>query len=332
MKKIVVLMLSAAIVCMPCAAFAQASQTSELERFLAEHNLTIPQVFADESGAEDFYYWVMDILREDPYHIFAFGHYDYQIFSEQIQQAYIAENHISSVLNTNANVDQRNLLKYNSFYADGSPDYNCYSYAIDYTSRWLIIGTLSGQNWNPKTATIESSANMVRDDLEFLGNECISVGYVLPQANDVYNGYNVIALRLSPVGKSSTDFHFMKLDYSDGDVWRHKPGHGCILTYNYLPTNDRIWYSEGIVESSDGYYYGSSSLYYDSKIAYFIYAPTHLYAVRSTGNNYHGRGADQFKHFYEYIKTCNSCGYSYTYWRAELCKGPCPIQRVVEYV
>ena len=53
MKKIVVLMLSAAIVCMPCAAFAQASQTSELERFLAEHNLTIPQVFADESGAED---------------------------------------------------------------------------------------------------------------------------------------------------------------------------------------------------------------------------------------------------------------------------------------
>ena len=69
MKKIVVLMLLAAIVCMPCAAFAQASQTSEFERFLAEHNLTIPQVFADESGAEDFYYWVMDILREDPYHI-----------------------------------------------------------------------------------------------------------------------------------------------------------------------------------------------------------------------------------------------------------------------
>ena len=64
MKKIVVLMLSAAIVCMPCAAFAQASQTSELERFLAEHNLTIPQVFADESGAEDFYYWVMDMLEE----------------------------------------------------------------------------------------------------------------------------------------------------------------------------------------------------------------------------------------------------------------------------
>ena len=332
MKKIVVLMLLAAIVCMPCAAFAQASQTSEFERFLAEHNLTIPQVFADESGAEDFYYWVMDILREDPYHIFAFGHYDYQIFSEQIQQAYLDENNISSVFNINASVDQRDLLKYNSFYADGSPNYNCYSYAIDYTSQWLIIGTLSGQRWDPKTATFESSVNMLRDDLEVLGNDCISIIYDLPQANDIYNGYNVIALRLSPIGESSTDFHFMKLDYSFGDVWRHKPGKTCILTYNDSPTNDRIWSSEGVAKIGNDYYYTSSSLYYDSKIAYITYAETHMYSISYTGNNYHGRGTDQNKHFYEYTKTCNSCGYSYTYWRAELCKGPCPLQRVVEYV
>lgn len=331
MKKIVVLMLLAAIVCMPCAAFAQDSQTSEFERFLAEHNLTIPQVFADESGAEDFYYWVMDILREDPYHIFAFGHYNYQIFSEQIQQAYLAENGLNSEFSTYSIIDQRSRLIDSTYYAEGKTTYNCYSYAINQTDQWLIVGAPSGKKFD-NTTSLEESTEMVSKDLNTFGYECVVTSTDISIIDNIQSYQNVIALRLAVVGGTNLDFHFMKLDNRNESIWRHKPSKASILTYNYVPTNNREWTNEAIMKYSLNYVYSTASLWYNSDIMFLVYAQNHVYSIVATGNNYHGRGTDQLKHFYEYKRTCNVCGYSETYWRAEICKGPCPLQRVVEYV
>lgn len=331
MKKIVVLILLAAIVCMPCAAVAQASQTSEFERFLTEHNLTIPEVFAYESGAEDFYYWVMDILRENPYHIFAFGHYDYQIFSEQIQQAYLEENGLISEFSTYSIIDQRSRLIDSTYYAEGRTTYNCYSYAINQTDQWLIVGAPSGKKFD-NTTSLEESTEMVCKDLSTFGYECVLTGTDISIVDTIKSYQNAIALRLAVIGGMNADFHFMKLDNKDENIWRHKPSSTSILTYNYIPMSEKKWSNERVMKELTGYYYYDATLTYNSKIVYILYAKSHIYTTTYTGNNHHGRGTDQNKHFYEYTKTCNSCGYSYTYWRAEPCKGPCPMLMAVEYV
>lgn len=51
-----------------------------------------------------------------------------------------------------------------------------------------------------------------------------------------------------------------------GDTWRHKPGRTAILTYDYLPSNSRVWLSEGY----DGSNAILGDIVYDSSIYYIL--------------------------------------------------------------
>ena len=59
------------------------------------------------------------------------------------------------------------------------------------------------------------------------------------------------------------DFHFMKLV---GAEWRHKPGESQILKYNYIPSNDRDWTNEGLIEGEvvGGFGTYTDTIYYSS--------------------------------------------------------------------
>lgn len=130
-KKLCLLLLLLIFVFLPIIGFANAASDTEFEQFLDEHGIEVHKIFEDNQSAEAFYGWVMDILREDPSHAFAFGHYDYQIFSEQIQQAYLQEIATTPSIQSNPFVDQRGMLQDSTYYDAGATTYHCYSYATN---------------------------------------------------------------------------------------------------------------------------------------------------------------------------------------------------------
>lgn len=178
--------------------------------------------------------------------------------------------------------------------------------------------------------TVQQTAEIVKQDLIALNYDCVIISSTMPLVTENDEFY-VIALRLSSIVNNKRDFHFMKMDRAASDVWRQKPGTMAILTYNYLPTNERTWSNEGIVVGIIGYRYFGGSLRYNSDIMFIAYASSHITTSTYTGNNYHGRGVNQTKHFYEIVKTCVNCGNTTTIWLVEKCDKVHPAPREVQY-
>lgn len=199
---------------------------------------------------------------------------------------------------------------------------NCYGYALDKIER-PSPGSYSDQTYSQTGATIEQFAALVEDDLAALGYSCIQMSQSCPSSSSLSSTDNLICIRRSHPAYLQAEFHFMKYIKAE-DVWRHKPGIGAILTYNYTPSTGRDWLSEGIIdgEAREGPEMGppgSTHLTYTGKIYYFIFNTTHSSTTRyTTGSHYHS-GA---RHYYQYRVVCNTCGTTEYVWESTPCSGP----------
>lgn len=164
---------------------------------------------------------------------------------------------------------------------DQYKEYNCYAYALGITSSFAHPGDFSNKSL-PESAKSKETAEFVVDDLVALEYNCIK-NYEDVAPESVYFYQTLICVRKD----AYDDFHFMKLV---GAEWRHKPGESQILKYNYIPSNDRDWTNEGLIE---GEVVGGFGTYTDT-IYYIAYAQNHQLSVSS---------ASVYKHFW----ICDGC-------------------------
>ncbi len=138
-------------------------------------------------------------------------------------------------------------------------NYNCYAYALGYSSYGFDPGEFSLQTWS-SSMTVYATANMIADDLQALG---YSTSVSTTKPSSLGGGEKLIAVR-----KYSGDYHVMKA--SSLTVWRHKPGHSVPLRWNYsslTPSGVPFWTNEALIAT--GYF--APTIWYYGTIYYIKY-------------------------------------------------------------
>lgn len=287
----------------------------ELLAFLRENDIAIPDGLADsqEHLLELVRYFIAEI-ELNPNIEFIYNLAQLQDFAYALKFAVNDFYDVDSSIQPFANYGLQDSTVYQT--PSNMTSYNCYAYALGRSS-WCSPGELSGHGDMTQTTlknkSIYELAEYVKDDLQSstLNKKCVKITYTRPSYSSLISGQSAICIRKGDNGNGVYDYHFMKL--FSGDTWRHKPGRTAILTYDYLPSNSRVWLSEGY----DGSNAILGDIVYDSSIYYILFKSAHSY----TGNNYHSGS----KHYYEYADICTGCGdqkANTTTWSVINCSGP----------
>ena len=159
--------------------------------------------------------------------------------------------------------------------------YNCYAFALN---RFHIAQSPNGQGYNignfcgidyNELTTIDQYLDTIEKDMLALHFSDISFSTTLP--TNIQSDETLLCVRLAIDSNDNiTDYHFMRYD-KDTNVWKHKPGASKILIYNYEPSNDRLWLSEGI--DLFDIYIGNDDVVYNSPIYYIKYTDPFEYNV-----------------------------------------------------
>lgn len=291
----------------------------ELLAFLRENDIAIPDGLADsqEHLLELVRYFIAEI-ELNPNIEFIYNLAQLQDFAYALKFAVNDFYDVDSSIQPFANYGLQDSTVYQT--PSNMTSYNCYAYALGRSS-WCSPGELSGHGDMTQTTlknkSIYELAEYVKDDLQSstLNKKCVKITYTRPSYSSLISGQSAICIRKGDNGNGVYDYHFMKL--FSGDTWRHKPGRTAILTYDYLPSNSRVWLSEGY----DGSNAILGDIVYDSSIYYILFKSAHSYTHSYTGNNYHSGS----KHYYEYADICTGCSdqkANTTTWSVINCSGP----------
>ncbi len=123
-------------------------------------------------------------------------------------------------------------------------NYNCYAFSINRaeqpnfysTGRQYQPGDMSDAGTFGDCSNINQLGKIICADLVAMGYSNISLSSSIPTIN---SSQELICVRM----KYDADYHFMRYDI-DTNAWYHKPGTTAVLKYNYVPSNDRLWYTE----------------------------------------------------------------------------------------
>lgn len=243
---------------------------NELLLFLDNHKVEIPVGLAEsQTEAMQIVRSIVVDIEQNPDVEFLYGLtqlYDFAYALKSVVNAYYG-NAASSVLNPCASHGLRYSTVYQIPY--NMKSYNCYAYALNRTSK-CQPGQFSGHiltNAILKNLSIYRLAQYVKEDLQStsLNKQCVKITSARPTYSSLLSGQTAICIRKGDDGNGQYDYHFMKL--FSGNAWRHKPGETAILTYDYLPSNSRIWISEGY----DGYQVITGRVEYYGSIYYILY-------------------------------------------------------------
>ena len=154
--------------------------------------------------------------------------------------------------------------------------HNCYAFALgriklsyNETSNqdsFCEIGGYCGNVIDHDTATTSTRLARIQQDLDALDCTDVTVGTTLP--TDLADGFKLICYREGATSTGDFDYHFMRYD-AENDKWLHKPGEaGRVMTYNYTPSNDRVW--------TYSYAYGNqtATVTYNGTLYYISYKET----------------------------------------------------------
>ncbi|MBR2721365.1 MAG: hypothetical protein IKB75_01135 [Clostridia bacterium] len=258
--------------------------------FVEEHNIEIPTGLQQADYLAVFTRNLILQAYEAPNVPFCFNFTPTQEYAEAIRMAVRSYMNLGALPMTVS--DTPYTLQYNTVQdEDGNwvtsggvfqvkwLSYNCYAFAINrvenppfYQIHWLEPSE-NGRQYRPGNMSIGPEtlsgmesfdvwelANIVCNDLTVMGYSNISLSYSIPTIN---SSQELICIRTILQGH---DYHFMKYDL-ETDAWYHKPGPTAVLKYNYVPSNDLLWYNESFRQ--DGAYpsYGV----YDSDIIFITY-------------------------------------------------------------
>ena len=241
---------------------------SEMVLFLKEQGVDIPGNPDEEKNWGEFIKSTISYIITNPNGNFLYSDIALIDFANDIKAALIDIGAINASI---CNLRSNGTLLYSTpigTWNEQYREYNCYAYALGITNSKPKPGVFSNQNL-PESAGSRRTAEIVVDDLEALGYNCIIEYYDdAPESVDLYQ--TLICVRKDPYD----DFHFMKLV---GSEWIHKPGISQLLKYNYTPSNDLIWTNEGII---DGEVENGFTTYEDT-IYYIAYASNHNLSVSS---------------------------------------------------
>jgi hypothetical protein len=151
--------------------------------------------------------------------------------------------------------------------------YNCYSYAIGRTDSWYNPGKFAhpGNNAVVSNMPVEDVAQLVKEDLEFLGYGNVYSTDTAPDPASLEPHQKLICVRIghftSGMGDYNDfkDYHFMKYNKEDG-YWYHKPGSSAPLKYKYHPAYDS-WTGENSFNGIES----EGQVIYDGDIWYIVY-------------------------------------------------------------
>lgn len=151
-------------------------------------------------------------------------------------------------------------------------NYNCYAFSINRaeqphfynTGKQYQPGDMGGTGYFRDGLTVDGLAEIIRADLIAMGYSNVSLSSSIPTIN---SSQELICVRI----KHNVDYHFMRYDI-ETNAWYHKPGLMAVMKYNYVPTNDRLWYTEYF--DDEGAH--PSSFDYDSSIVYISYSKNQI--------------------------------------------------------
>jgi hypothetical protein len=153
-------------------------------------------------------------------------------------------------------------------------NYNCYSYAIDRTDSWYNPGDFAhhGNNSGIPYMPVEDIAQLVKDDLEFLGYSTVNITDTAPDPASLEPYQKLICVRTGPyidgygLWNGYKDYHFMQYNREDG-YWYHKPSETAPLKYKHHPS-DYIWTDESSFKGIEIEHH----IEYNSDIWYIVYS------------------------------------------------------------
>lgn len=264
--------------------FANFSEEDSME-FVEQCNIAIPKELLEWDELPSF---TQKLITQSYYNPDTTFHYNYSVtqqYADSIRTAvklHINNSDVPAVANDssyslqyNTVMDENgNWVTQGGYYNEKWGQYNCYAYAIHraeqpgfYTTDWQYEpGNMSGTGTFVVGGNIADLANLVRDDLIAMGYSNITLSSTIPE---ITAEQELICVR-----RSAEDYHFMRYDIVT-DAWYHKQGGTAILKYNYVPSNELIWYTE--------YSYNSHECplpdIYDSDIVFITYSKNQINVV-----------------------------------------------------
>ena len=243
--------------------------------FVEEQNIEIPLKLQQSDYLSVFTHELVLQSYETPNTPFCFNFVETQSYAEEIRLAVrncINFTPMSMTASTTSYSLMYNKVKNvngvwvtsNGYYNPKWSEYNCYAYSIHRgeqpnfydTGMQYQPGDMSGAGTFDDCYAIDQLANIIRADLVAMGYSNVSLSDTIPAIN---SSQELICVRM----KYEADYHFMRYD-NDTNAWYHKPGTTAVLKYNYVPSNERLWYTEycdddGVVHPStsdyDSFYY-----------------------------------------------------------------------------
>ena len=264
--------------------------------FVEQCNIEIPEEFLQMDGFSSFTKNLIHHSYSHPNESFCFNYAATQKYAEEIRAA------VNSYLNVNLTYDVAPAsyysLRYNTvmdengnwvtsggYYDEKWLNYNCYAYSLNrveqpqfYYSGELAQyqpGNMSNDGSFADTSSITELAELVKKDLMAMGYSNIFLSSTIPTIDSTQE---LICVRRH----GSIDYHFMRYDI-ETNAWYHKPGNKAVLKYNFVPSNELIWYSEYSCENGEH----PSLIYYESDIVFICYSKNQInIATEATTRKY----------------------------------------------
>ena len=246
--------------------------------FVVQNNISIPEEFLQLEDFPDFTRRLILQAYNNPNDAFCFNYDVTQKYAEEIRTSVILYTNLESVpaiatatsyslLHNKVMDENGHWVTSGGYYNEKWRHYNCYAYSINraeqpgfyITGKQYQPGDMSGVGTFNSCDTINELAEIVRADIEAMGYSSILVSPTIPSVN---SSQQLICVRRL----SNYDYHFMRYDI-DTNSWYHKPGETSVLKYNYVPSNNLLWYSE----YSDDKGEHPSTFAYDSDIVFIRY-------------------------------------------------------------
>lgn len=288
--------------------------------FLKEQGVEIPSVPEDDMAWGAFAHSIVVKVEENPNATFLYGSTTLLNFANDIKAVVNDYYNRASVALCDVIISPADILQDSTVHGSWINDYsnfNCYAYAIGEeegldpgVSIWISLGNDANRYQYNGYANMNTITFWIESDLEYFGYTVNSITNTRPDTL-VGDHVHLICVRKDAdgiyLGENSDgeeeyfhDYHFMKLG-EDG-YWYHKPGETNPLKYNYQPTSDRSWLSEGYFQENDGnyWYFFDPECTYDSEIYFIEYTTPHVREIQ-----YYGMTSDGT---HQHISLCTVCG------------------------
>lgn len=219
---------------------------------LIRMGLELPEIYLrDHELAKKSVHRVLKDINKDPLGIYSYNFTQLSLLADRICDLLEIKIDWRSYNSKAASDLVRSNKLYN--YIDAYRYYNCYAYALGYTSGF-DPGYFSGNSIT--TYSTYAIRDLIVSDLSSLG---YSAYYVTNKPTSISSGQHVIALRCS-----STDYHVM---YAvNTSTWNHKPGRSSPLRWKYSSPGAYYWTNEGL--ATDDIYISPTETY--TGIIYYI--------------------------------------------------------------